>query len=191
MLDDTLTISLSQEAYINNLVERFGLQNITTVTTPLEEPGAIYTKGQCLTTPAELQDMSGNIYRELIGSLQYVALATRPDTSFAISKLAQFLVNPGRIHLEAALRVLRYLKGTKEWTLNLGGDVADIVGFTVRIGDDRDDIVRTYFAWDKVLSRGTKKQTSVALSSVEAECMVMCQAAKEAVWLTGLLEDFG
>jgi len=37
----------------------------------------------------------------------------------------------------------------------------------------------------------TKKQTSFALSSVEAEYMAMCQAAKEAIWLTGLLEDFG
>jgi len=41
------------------------------------------------------------------------------------------------------------------------------------------------------ISWKTKKQTSVALSSVEAEYMAMCQAAKEAVWLTGLLEDLG
>ena len=44
--------------------------------------------------------------------------------------------------------------------------------------------------WRTVFSRKTKKQSSVALSSVEAEYMAMCQAAKEAVWLTGLLKDF-
>ena len=109
---DTHTISLSQEEHINNLVECFGLQNGSTVTTLLE-PGAILTKGRCPTTPAELQGMSGNRYRELIGSLQYVALATRPDISFAISKPAQFLVNPAHIHLDVAIRVLRYLKGTR------------------------------------------------------------------------------
>jgi len=86
---DTHIISLSQEEYISNLVECFGLQDANTVTTPLE-PGAILTKEQCPTTPAELQGMNSNRYRELIGSLQYVALATRPDISFAISKLAQF-----------------------------------------------------------------------------------------------------
>jgi len=54
--------------------------------------------------------------RELIGSLQYAVLATRPDISFAISKLTQFLNNPGQAHFKAATRVLRYLKGTKNWT---------------------------------------------------------------------------
>jgi len=79
--------------------------------------------------------MSGNRYRERTGSLQYVALTTRPDIRFGISKLAQFLVNLAQVHLDAALRVLRYLKGAKKWTLNLGGDVADVAGFTTRIGE--------------------------------------------------------
>jgi len=51
-------------------------------------------------------------------------------------------------------------------------------------------LVHTPFEWATGLSWKTKKQTSVALSSVEAEYMAMCQAAKEAVWLTGLLKDF-
>jgi len=84
------TISLSQEAYICNLVERFGLQNAAVVTTPLA-PGAILTKDQCPATAEELRDVHNNNYCELIGSLQYVALATRPDINFATSKLAQFL----------------------------------------------------------------------------------------------------
>ena len=49
----THTISLSQQSYIDNLVERLGLQNATTVTTPLE-PSAIFTKDECPTIPAEL-----------------------------------------------------------------------------------------------------------------------------------------
>ena len=44
---------------------------------------------------------------------------------------------------------------------------------------------------DGTISWRTEKQTSVALSSVEAEYMAMCRAAKEAAWLTGFLEDFG
>jgi len=126
---NTHTISISQEGNTNSVVERLGLQNTTTVTTPLE-PGAILTKGQCPTTPVELQYMSCNRYRELLGSLRYVALATRPDTSFAISTLDQFLVNPAQVHLDAVLRILRYPKGTKKWRLNLGGEVANVAGFT-------------------------------------------------------------
>ena len=64
----THTISLSQESDINSLVDRFGLQIATTVTTPLE-PSALFTKNQCPTIPAEFQDMFGNNYRELIVSL--------------------------------------------------------------------------------------------------------------------------
>jgi len=65
---NTHTVSPLREEYINNLVERSRLQNATTVTTPLE-PGVILTKDQRPTTPAELQDMSGNTYWEPIGSL--------------------------------------------------------------------------------------------------------------------------
>ena len=91
--------------------------------------------------------------------------------------------------------MLRYLKGTKNWTLNLGGRVADIAGYTDSDwGGDRDDrkSIGTYvFCMGAgAISWKTKKQTSVALSSVKAEYMAMCQAAKEAIWLTGLLEDF-
>jgi len=63
------------------------------------------TRDQCPTTVEVLRDMHGNNYRELIGSLQYIAIATRPGSNFAVSKLAQFLTNPGRVHLHA-LRVL-------------------------------------------------------------------------------------
>ena len=140
--------------------------------------------------------MTGNNYRELIGLLQYIALATHPDISYAINKLAQFLNNPGQAHLEAATRVLHYLKGTKKWTLNLGGPIANIAGFTDSDwGADCDDW-KSIWAYIFRMGNGAiswklKKQTSVALSSVEAEYMAMCQAGKEAIWLTGLLEDFG
>ena len=127
-----------------------------------------------------------------------MSLATRPDITFAVSKLAQFLTNPARFHLDAALRVLRYLKGTSGGTLNLGGEVPDLAGFSDSDwgGDrDRDDCKSigpyVFMMGDGAIMWKTKKQSSVALSSVEAEYMGMCQAAKEAVWITGPLEDFG
>jgi len=136
---DKHMVSISQQSYIESLVERFGLQNAHAVTAPLI-PGAIITKDQCPTTPEEAEEMGNTFYRELIGSLQYVSLATRPDITVAVNKLAQFLANLRRAHLDNALRVLRYLKGTKHWSLNLGGDVADIAGFSNSDwGGDRDD----------------------------------------------------
>ena len=121
-------VLVSQRSYIEDLLVRFRLQKAQTITTPLA-PGTILTKDQRPTTPDEISDMAGNRYRELIGSLQYLSLATRPDITYAINKLSQFLVNPGRAHLNAALRVLRYLKGTRNHSLHLGGGIPWIAGF--------------------------------------------------------------
>ena len=51
-------------------------------------------------------------YRELIGSLLWVANGTRPDISFAVGSLVKYTSNPGRVHWEALLRVLGYLSQT-------------------------------------------------------------------------------
>ena len=95
-------VTLLQQSYIENLVERFRLQGAKTYMTPLA-PGTILTKDQCPKTPAKVQDMAGSQYRELIGSLQYASLATRLDITYAINKLSQFLANPGHAHLNTAL----------------------------------------------------------------------------------------
>ena len=80
-------------------MERFGLQDAQTVTTPLTA-GTILTKDQCPTTP---NDIAGGRYRQVISSLQHASIATRPDITSALNNLAQFLANPGRAHLYAAL----------------------------------------------------------------------------------------
>jgi hypothetical protein len=163
-------------------VERFELQDARTVTFPLN-PGEILTKDQCPKTAEEAEDMGNSFYQELIGSMQYISLPTRPDITYAVNKLAQFLANPGRAHLNAALRVLRYLKGTKHWNLNLAGDIGDIAGFSDSDwGGDRDDRKSTgayvFRMGDGAVSWKSKKQTSVALSSVESEYMAMCRGGK-------------
>ena len=110
--------------------------------------------------------------------------------------MSQFLANAGHAHLNAALRVLSYLKGTKERCLHLGGGIPDIAGFSdLDWGSDHDDRKSTsayvFHLGLGAVSWKLKKQMSVALSSVESEYMAMCQAVKEAVWLSGLLEDLG
>lgn len=67
-------------------------------------------------------------YRQLIGSLMYVALSTRPDILYITSKLSQFISNPGKIHWIQAKRVLRYLTATKDkvLTYNPGNNEIEI-----------------------------------------------------------------
>ena len=57
-------------------------------------------------------------YSQIIGSLMYLASATRPDISFAVSKLSRFMSNPGTDHWHALERVMRYLAGTMSYGIH-------------------------------------------------------------------------
>src|SRR3984885_14387039 len=78
-----------------------------------------------LLTPAEKTK-----YREMISSLMYAAVMTRPDIAFAISTLSQYLDAPRMTHLIAVTRVFRYLSGTKGLKLVLGGNNSDITEYS-------------------------------------------------------------
>ena len=88
------SISFSQEAYINKVLNWFNLQDSKTHITPLD-PNTCLTKDQCSSTDEEKAQMSKIPYREAIGLLMWAAVATRPDIAFAVSLLSQFLENPG------------------------------------------------------------------------------------------------
>ena len=64
--------------------------------------------------PEEKQAVEKYPYRELIGKLLYLAIATRPDIAYAVGVLCRFVDNPGMEHWNGAKRVLRYLKGTTD-----------------------------------------------------------------------------
>jgi hypothetical protein len=189
------TISISQEAFIDSILARFGLVDATPITTPLT-PGTRLSSADCPSTDQQRNDMLGKPYRELVGALQWLALATRPDIAYTASSLARFGRDPGPAHWDAAKRVLRYLKGTKGSKLVLGGDTQQISGYTdADWGSDQDDR-RSVSAYVFKIGCGavswkSKKQTCIALSSTEAEYIALCQAAKEAIWLTDFLSGLG
>ena len=70
------------------------------------------SKSMCPKSPQDKDDMKKVSYRELVGKLLYLAVATRPDISYAMGVLCRFIENPGREHWSAAKRILRYLKGS-------------------------------------------------------------------------------
>jgi hypothetical protein len=94
------TISLSQESYIDSILTKFNFTDLKPFATPMD-PSIHFSKDQCAQTPEEVADMCKVPYREAIGSLNYCAVATRPDIAFSVSLLAQFMENPGKIHWEA------------------------------------------------------------------------------------------
>jgi hypothetical protein len=73
------------------------------------------------TTEKEKSEMISLPYRELVGTLMYLACSTRPDISYAVGEVARFVSNPGMKHLDAVLHICRYLIGTMDYALHFDG----------------------------------------------------------------------
>jgi len=190
-------IYLNQSAYIQRTIARFELENSTPVSIPLAVKHDL-TLSQSPTTEAEkhaLEDYASDIhYLSLVGSLLF-ATQTRSDIQFVVGLIAQFSNNPGIAHLEAAKRILRYLKSTVNYNLVLGKREEgkfDLVGWSdsnwAQDCDDRRSISGFVFnVAGSSISWSSKKQATVAISSVEAEYVASANATKEAIWLCTLL----
>jgi hypothetical protein len=95
------TITLSQKAYVETIVERFRLGDAKNVQTPME-PATSLSIDQSPGTHTELQAMRDIPYQRAIGSLMYAATSTHPDIAFTVATLSQFMRNPGKAHWEAS-----------------------------------------------------------------------------------------
>ncbi|RVW51219.1 Retrovirus-related Pol polyprotein from transposon TNT 1-94 [Vitis vinifera] len=133
-------------------------------------------------------------YRRLIGKLNYLTI-TRPDISFPISVVSQFLQSPCDSHWDAIIRILRYIKSTpgqgvlyenKGHTQVVGYIDADWVGSPI---DRRSTSGYCVFIGGNLISWKSKKQDVVARSSAEAEYRAMALATCELVWLKHLLRE--
>jgi hypothetical protein len=139
-------------------------------------------------TSSELIDAT--LYRQIIGSLMYLT-NTRPDICFAMNTVSQFLVEPRRVHLVAAKHVMRYLKGTLDYGLSYDGDHNfTLSGYTdsdlARRVADRKNTFGCCLA-SAMISWQSRKQSSIAPSTAEAEYIAACSASCEAIWLRKLL----
>lgn len=187
-------VYLLQDAYITKILERFGMAECNPVSTPMEV-GA----GKDM-VPYKEQASQTEIteYQSLVGSIMF-CLKTRPDIAYAMSVLCRFLTNPSPQHLVAGKRVLRYLKGTLNLAICYGGgnpgdDNMKLVGYS-----DSDYAGCRYsfkstsgyvflFAGGVICAQ-SKRQTVVALSTLEAEYYGMAKAAMEAAWLRQFFKE--
>ncbi|CAI7734908.1 unnamed protein product [Closterium sp. NIES-54] len=111
------TITVSQKFYINNVLTRFKMQEAASMPTPLS------LQHQLTAPSVPSPEPCDEAYPELVGSLMYAMMCTRPDLAYPVSVLSRY-VAPGRFtshHWSTAKRVLRYLKGTQDYVLTLGG----------------------------------------------------------------------
>ena len=190
-------ITIDQNGYIRQILERFGMQDSKSVSTPFATGSRLVSANHTGTTSPTTTDIKE--YQAMVGSLMYAMLCTRPDLAYAIQQLSQFSSNPTNAHFQAAKRVFRYLQGTQTTGLIYGGNHNEITKRVQGYCDadyaadsDRKSISGYVFTLGgSPISWQAKKQTTVAQSTVEAEYAAMAHAAKEAIWLKYLLQDLG
>jgi hypothetical protein len=127
-------------------------------------------------------------YRTVVGSLLWLADRMRPDIAYAVGVLSQFLSSPGRVHWEAAKRVVRYLKGTIDVWLVYGRSRTGLLGFSdsswgSEVLNWRSMSGYAFTLYGGAICWSAKKQSVVALSTAEAEYIAMTRATKEAIWI--------
>ncbi|VDC00050.1 unnamed protein product [Peniophora sp. CBMAI 1063] len=188
------TIALSQVALIDRILVEFNCKDVNPTITPLA-PGTKLSKRDSPRTEEEKQEAAKLPYQQLVGSLMYLAIATRPDIMHAVSTLSRFNSCFGVAHWRAAIHIVAYLKGTRDYCLILGGGKpVRLVGYTdsdyANCPDSRKSVSGYCFTLGSgIISWMSKKQATVATSSTEAEYMAAAAATKEAVWLRNLLSE--
>lgn len=126
----------------------------------------------------------------------YLAISTPPDISFAVSFLSQFNSCYNQTHWKAAKRVLRYLKGTRDYRLMYRKTKRDLHGFVDadwgNVLDDRRSFSGYVFILaSSPISWEARKQRTTALSTTESEYMAICEATRKAMFLRGILRSIG
>ncbi len=184
-------LTIDQESYIEETIEKFGMTNAHPTNIPL--PSSVhYEPSKVEATPSLRHE-----YQSIIGTLLYVMLGTRPDISFAVTRLSSFNQNPSQLHLNAARHILKYLKGTKDYKIKYdGASRAGLLGYSdsdwAENRDDRHSTSGYVFLMAKgAVSWVSRKQKTVSLSSTEAEYMGLSDSCRQTAWLRSFQQELG
>ncbi|KAK9062637.1 hypothetical protein SSX86_019825 [Deinandra increscens subsp. villosa] len=177
---------LSQTKYAKEILLKAKMFDAKPMPTPLSPNATLVNEGEPYPDPT--------FYRSIIGALQYLTI-TRPDISYSVNQLSQFLKTPTQDHFSHVKRLLRYIKGTIHYGLTFTKQAdSNILGYSDAewarcIETRRSTYGYSIFLGGNLVSWSAKKQHSVARSSCESEYRAMANTAAEIIWLTHLLRE--
>lgn len=150
-------------------------------------------------TEAEAKEMEAVPYREGLGALMYLAVATQPDLSHAVQFLSRFMASPGYDHWKSLKRVLRYVKGTLDYGITYydathPGSTLQPILYSDSSYADCVDTARSTHGHIAMMAGGpvtwsSRRQDLVTLSSTEAEYIAAMHAGQTALWLYKFLDE--
>ena len=185
-------ITIDQVNYLNGILDEYGLANAKARVAPLEVNNEDKTEGG--NKPVEKEK-----YQRAVGRIVYLINCSRPDLTFALSRTSSNCKDPRKKHWTDVTHVMRYLKGTKDLKIvykNYEEGSGEFKTFCDADYNNQKGERISYFGYVILCANApiiwkTKKQTITVNSTVEAEYIAMCEAARESLWLMMIMTEMG
>jgi histone deacetylase 1/2 len=176
-------LALTQKKYALDLLHRAGMLKCTPVSTPMAATEKLScSDGDLL--PAE----DATRYHSIVGGLQYL-LVTRPDLSYAVNKVCQYMQSPRSPHWAAIKRILRYVSLTVSHGVHLCASSSSLLyafsdaDWAGNYDDRRSTGGHAIFYGPNLIAWNARKQGTVSRSSMESEYKALANATAELIWI--------
>ncbi|KAG3049690.1 hypothetical protein PI125_g26544 [Phytophthora idaei] len=179
------SVMMYQRRYVDDILKRFRMDECKAVVSSVDMSTRL--------VPSDAATKVNAPFREAVCALMHLMTATRPDIAYAVGYVSRFMENPQDEHWVAVKRIFRYLQGTETHGICFKpGDNIDFRGYSDAnwagdLADRKSTSGYTFMLMGAPVSWGSKKQSSVSLSTSEAEYIALSLAIQEGKWIHRLL----
>jgi hypothetical protein len=188
------TMDLSQKRYVQTVLERFNMVDAKSNKVPMDDFRQLSVQSE----DSGSEKLDGVPYLEAVGSLMYLQVCTRPDIAFAVGVLSRFSSDPRRVHWGAVKKVMRYLQGSADTSLQLGGHsdapIAELWTDSDYAGDTESRRSTTGLVvkvFGSTVIWASRRQKAISLSSLEAEYIALSAGCRNLRWVAKILAQLG
>ncbi|XP_070026188.1 secreted RxLR effector protein 161-like [Nicotiana sylvestris] len=184
IIRDGNSLLLTQEHYVERILKKIDNFDVVPVSTPYDASSQLKkNKGD---------PVDQNKYTQIIGSLIHLMNFTRPDIAYAVCRLSRYTQNPSHDHWIALVRLMKYLRGTMNYSIKYSGFLIVLEGYSDANWISNSDETKSTSGYVFTLSGGavawkSAKQTIIVRSAMESEFVALELASNEAEWLKNLL----